>query len=978
MSWKIPMTMLALRKQGSELVPVLHSSKGCSSAFNKSDGTLRGLRTTQGLPQRWMTDIDRANASYLAFAISVSSVESSLIHGIDLDDLSVSGFMALYEFLWNTYVFQGYRKFVSYMKYLKNYCLAMSLESKTALPQPPSGLRIPKTVAGFSWAMSGILRKKFVQCRSTSSGDVAHNYFQIYLIGKALAVPGSDKIRSAMEQHQADYSRIWGRTPELEKLAQEWSKSWITHCLSKRKEVNGFTVKTHFGPASSITSKRSDGGKDADASEVLGPYREEHFEIPESIKCDLLSAFGELKVDANLLLTVPVVDGFRKFPNRFFYLSKEEAKNGFNNDQLLARDLALARLANKGYVPPASNIGVIGPDGYLGFYIKNFEHIGVASYKGKTRTVELTCVLERGDKARIVNISEWEVTILGQFVRDYLYQITSTDEEIPALRGSSPAAGYISKLKRDVQELLGVKGSDVLTEAQQAVLLNLEFLSLDLSRCSDLILACLSDSFLEGALQASPAKDNPFMRRVWHICQSQRFLVYRDHEDLNILDNRAPAMGDPPTWWIDNAYTKFASMLAMKLSDLGKIPNEEVPLTPEGLEKAILSLTKRERKFDFTRPSLAGRSGDDEVRLSTPKHNKAIAGMYSSIGGKVSEGTNIRSDGYAVFCENHLERSVMTDCHTVVDWLDLLRTKSLIPSEARRPGEQARPAFWTRGSAASTALAWWPEGSEEASLTRWIIVHENFFQIEHAYKLGLQVFASGKLGGLDYPAKLETVWNRANQSTRNLWKLLAASNSVEMDWSPLNVVRVEQLASIFSGSVHTNPYAEQDRRVIETVFDSLDHDGSILSLTTLASYAGLSSEEYPACKWKDYKKTFFVTPNRGSIEGARRRFLNVSGAAAIARTRLIMNRGMATFLDSKPSLQTNERAAALYYSTVKELTVKLTEALSHCDVEVESLSGVSCIHGAIKAVDLQTQCHFVDIDQLDSLIPDLVKHLVIE
>jgi hypothetical protein len=971
--WKIPFKILAVTNNGI-IKPRLASSLGCSSEFDKSNGTHLGFRN-EPRPD-WQLDLNRANSSWMAMAIAISSVEPSLFHGIEVKDPAVSGVMSLIEFLWKTFVYRGYRPFVDYIKYIKNLALSRALESEIAPVDAPSGFKVPKHIAGFTWAR-GRLASKLSIGPETTSGECAHHYFQFYLIGKALAVPGTDKIRGALEKHRTDYSRVWSLTPELDKLACEWSKEWITSCLAKAKS-EPVVISTHFGPASSISSTRGDGGKDADAAHVLGPYKAGHSPLPTVIECDMYSVFGEKKIDAEVLLSLPIDDGSRAFPHRFYYLSKKDVDDGLINDQYLARDLALSRLARAGFVPPGTVSGLIGSDSYLGVFFKeeNYDHIEVESYKGKTRPVELTCVLERGDKARVVNISEWEVTVLSQFVRSYLYRITSSDDEIPALSGRSPAAGFLSKIRWDIQRRFTVKSDEFLSQEEQEVLDALELLSLDLSRCSDLILASLADGFLEGALQASPAINDPFLRRVWHICQSQRDLVYRDHPDikLNGPDNRAPAMGDPPTWWIDNAYTKFASMLAMKLVDLGLHPVPDKSLTSAELEIAIASMTTEQRKFDFKSPTLACRSGDDEIRLATPEHNKAIASIYSSIGGLVSEGTNIRSRRFGVFCENHIERAGTTTPWNILSWLDLLRIKSLIPPEARRPGESAMPIFWTRGSAATSAIAWWPDDSMESVLTRKVIAFENFVEIEHAYKLGLQVFAPQSLGGLSYPSEKGAAWNRANKLTRRLWQLLASAHTVRADWSPPNVTRATDLASTFSTSIHTNPYAESDRESLEETFQALEAQGGILSLAELAEYGGTSTEEFPACKWRDYATPFNV---EGGNPKRTRKMLRISGAASIARTRLILNRGMDTFQYGASKRQTNERAAALYYKTRFDLSELLEEVMSNFDFDVESLSGDLCIHLAVREAEYQSLCFFVDIDQLNERIPDLVKRLAV-
>lgn len=943
MSWKIP---LALITDGDE--PTLYSSRGVPMNLFDRDGT--PTKKCKPVPN-WVTDKARVNQAWLTIAISLASSCPSLMTGLDTYDETVQGVLELYTFLFYTTINQGYRVMVSYLKCLKNWALYYACNARGDEPAIPDGMigRRQDGSLGFPWARGQLGPLLVAQLNTGLDQKVSHALFQLYLIGKALPIPGEDKVSSVLDQHKSDYSRVMDM-PNLTAVCERYAEGYSDWLFNKTPDEE-VVLNLKFGPAACIGSPRADGGKDQIARELLTPYRDELVTVPNSRKV-WFSIFGETAVHSSTLSQLQVTDGLIRIPRKYLYLTYEQILNDWDNDQFLARDLALGRLFDRGVikVADASRLHVGGNNPFESLYFTEEDYPHDLCEPPERREVKISVVLERGDKARPINLSDWEFAVLGNIPREYAYHLMSRDPEIPTLMGDSGGEGLLRTISEMVANKYTTRKWGLLTEQQQQELIDLELFSLDLSRCSDLILGSMADAFQRGFFRGSRACESGLLARLWLLNAGSRKVVYPDGTFIEKC-NRAPMMGDPPTWWIDNIYTRFVSTLGSLIADLGisteTLTSNEFDMLLGDLDSQGLLI------FDFDSVSLRVRCGDDEFKMGAPSEHIAIIDCYRLCGGKISEGTNIRSLEFGVFCESHFVKGSCARPGEVLHWVDILRIKSLSNPDAGRGSSKDLPSYWTRGLAARTATSWWPESSNERQLAEKVTTLLNYDFIKEAYNQGLQVYLPSELGGLSYPS-LDLGWARANQLTKRMLRTICGLNPADLEPGACSLL--QSLGSVFTLSVSGNMFVYEDQLSLEEFSNSIFEIG-VKTVDELAFDNQANPGDYPYSKLTEFTK-----PQRLGVGGE---VVNLSIALRIARQRLIQNRGMHS-VSTSGLLCSNNRALNIY----RDLASKICGLGEPLDV----IPG-NPVATALQLLSDCTKSYFTTIETIDSLIPDQVAKI---
>jgi len=956
--WKIPKNLVTMH--GS--MPALASSRGAGRGFSPEG---LPVNPTKRPHPDLVRDLDRINQCWFALAVAIATIYPTIfITGVNEEthegSLVVGGLMQLYTWCFTCATQRGYRVFVNYIKCLKNWCLHYSLRNKSSPPEILPGLIGARDgVLTFPWARGPLSKIRAPQYLDINLVD-SHALFQLYLVGKALPIPEPEKVERVLTQHHIDYSHD-EHYPILEELAFGFSKEYAEFLMGLRGDVRSSLLSTHFGSSSSRTSSRGIGGKDLDAFTEVLPVWMGTTRVPWGQ--DSYSIFGELKVSAVLTQHLPLIaPGICEFPVRWLYLTRDEVESGVQNQVHIARDVALSRLTRKGYVDVGDVSGLIGSDKFLGVY-QTPNGLGNRNEPLRllrARTVEITVVTERGDKARPVNISDWEFTILGHIVRDYLYQSCKEDKEVPTFESLSGAGSFISQVKAHLMRQHNVGAKGLLGLDTQLALTALELLSLDLSRCSDLILGSLNRGFMRGFYYGSRARDSKLLQTIWMLNSDSRRIVYRDSDLSDITsDIGPPMMGDPPTWWVDNMYTKFASMLARDLLDKGiSLSGARNPLELSVLLKRIGYVPT----WDF-RPSLRVRCGDDEVALATPEANQAVIDIYPLIGGQVSLGTNVRSDHFGVYCEAHIVKGDCSSPNNVIGYVDILRIKSITKPDAPHNSEERDvPPLWTRGKAAQSSLGWWSASSEEYQLVSSVLHQELFDDINHAYSQGVQCYIDPALGGLGYPCKLEDAWRRSNLVTKGMIEALATYQPTGMDLEIMSVL--SEQSSLFTVVVGGNPYYVEDSESILAITTQLGQNHGFMTKESLAALGGLNSTEYPCSHWKDFRNPFQV-PQCGG------RWLSFLEGSRIIRRRLIDNRGI-VLPDRRSRIAPNSVLAARFSANCEKLVTLIRETGPPCD---PGKAREELIPVALATANTVTRRVFVNMDIVDTMLPPRAKKI---
>jgi hypothetical protein len=275
--------------------------------------------------------------------------------------------------------------------------------------------------------------------------------------------------------------------------------------------------------------------------------------------------------------------------------------------------------------------------------------------------------------------------------------------------------------------------------------------------------------------------------------------------------------------------------------------------------------------------------------------------------------------------------------------------------------EADAPPLWTRGKAASSAIEWFGRSSPEYELAADVIRIEMFDQIERSYSIGIQCYISSNLGGLDYPCNYAQAWDRANRLTRNLLEGIANYEPAELNL-PLIQLLAEQSA-LFTMRVGGNPWAIQDRHTMSTIMEELQIRGGLATRLDLALASGTDVASFPATFFSKYRKPF-------KPPGLESRWLTFPLAFKEAQNRIIANRGIVPpdrriFIDS-------DREMGIRYSENAVSILEILEGLRPTRLQGSGITGGDLVEAAEAAADEATKRVFVNMDILESVLPDRV------
>jgi hypothetical protein len=208
-----------------------------------------------------------------------------------------------------------------------------------------------------------------------------------------------------------------------------------------------------------------------------------------------------------------------EIPIKFWYLEGTELN--LVNHQFIVRDLALDSLLKRGLIqrPKAFYAIPLGSSSpYLGVY--RIKPVVKKIITNSGRILDTCAVKERGFKSRIITVSDWEYTTLGQYLREPQQKLMGFDDTVPSLTGGSTTD--LARKKFNAYH----ESWKELTDKVYINRLRKYLLSTDLSRCSDLILPSLSKAFLEGFNTGAEFYENSFLRHISTLLYAEREIRY--------------------------------------------------------------------------------------------------------------------------------------------------------------------------------------------------------------------------------------------------------------------------------------------------------------------------------------------------------------------------------------------------------------------------------------------------------------------
>jgi len=973
-SWRIPLRLLAV---AGDRITIASSLGLCPGSAAPCEGDPVSKRRTF---------IDKANEVWRIIALTLCLICPVLLMGLPgldsgMDKETVDGVCELYTWCYRLYIREGYRSLVKHVKVLKDFALRESLQAlnRCSIVIPGSMLGRAE-IAGltFPWAR-GHLRKHLSPVQYLGTDDTrSAAFFQLYLIGKSLPLPVVEKKLEVLNQHRVDYTRCLSHSA-VARVAYDFALQYGRWLIVRKGSSLLSTFQLRLGTGASLSSSRRRGGKNKDGELAVTKFRRDHTLVLMADKT-YYSLWGEPKIDRSLLSQCRAASGFPGFveyPNRWLYLTREEAQRGVINDNFLIRDLALNELASKGVFRDLQPVpGLYGSCPFLGYYgTKAAYRENLCSlYKHRVpRTVEIHCILQRGDKARPINISEWARTVMGQPCRELLYDLMSADPEVPTLhkREGHGASSVIRRLQTWLCHKLDVSIDEPLRADHHEILESLRILSLDLSRCSDLITGDLSDSFLSGSFDALPDEAKHRFGLLWCLNSAPRTTVYRDGlETIQCEDDSgAPAMGDPMTWWMDNMYTKFVASLARVLRDRGYsvIPCSS-PIEFNYFVESTFALDGKVPpngliNWDFS-PRGSLYCGDDNLTLDEPRLLELIVQIYPLLGGKIGDNACTISANYAVFCESLFKfNQYGQTVRDSVSYVDIVRLGGLC-LDGGNPLPESRdiPDFWNRGIAAESAMEWFSKANPVRQVVAEYQKITLFQEIESAYSKGIQVHLPRCLGGLGFGTDLELGWSRANQATKGMIRSLARYDPRVFDAKIVS--SLSQLSAQYTFEQITNPFAAEDNCELEGLLHVLFGRGAILTLDEISMQTGKLATEWPLSAYGGYQ-------NRFSIPGLDGQWLPVSSGISHIKTILRRNHGIYDTKE-KHNMPNLSKVSLMYYQTCSALSETLTTE----EFEFSEMKGEEIIKVALHNLTLHLTSHFVNMSVCDEYLTDLVKPIV--
>jgi len=932
---------------------------------------------------------DRANLSYKALAVAIAISCPRLLTGVDInssqdDKDMVTGILTLYVHLFMTFAFSGYRAMVDSVKCIANWSLFYATRSSGVRPALIGHLLGANAVEGtlaYPWArgeLGTLIYAPIVLGKDTKSSQAL---FQIYLSRKALAVPEPAKLEKALHQHYLDYTSV-GEYPTMGTWAKSFAEAWAKKLT--KKDVSFLEISLKYGRNASLTSPKGRGGKQRDGLIDVKPYQDSYIMVPKTGTM-LYSFFGEEKVHSDLLSLIEHFQGDHenlfRFPVKWLYLSLVDYQKGMTNEQYIVRDVALSKCYNVGLINWDSNVpvGLIGQDPFLSVFTEKmtYRQMGLdfdqPPFPHFVREVEIHGLKERGDKCRPININEWYIALLGGPVREYMYKLASGDPEIPTLhdRKKGGLTSFRARVLTHLKARFGKRVEEQLTPEEQEVLAEFELLSLDLSRCSDLILKELHLGFMLGTYAGSRASQNPFLRMVWMINSGHRKIIYRD-SDLEDIEqcNLKPMMGDPPTWFIDNAYTKFIEHLAYYLCDKG-IDITHLK-TMDDMEQFLKTLDIPDWEFEST---MAVRCGDDSITLGLRKYLDTVVLLYPLFGAIISPGSNTISKLSCIYCEQQMEMfDLPASLSDLLEFVDLLKIKALVSLEGDRFFDQSGiPPMWIRGVVAQSALSWFHEVHPKRQFVeRYMLVEhgQTFLQME---KVGMLPRLPCNLGGLDYPSTKQNAWSHSGKQTKSVIKLLAnlslKENTLNAPYLSL-MKQLQRLSSLYVVADNMSSYSENDSIEMDQCLDRLIERGHVLTYSEMKMQTKLPQGDYMIDFWPRMDNPFDVP----GIDG---KWLSFSKCMKRIRTTLILNRGLYTLsLDEMESVKyPTYWQCGIATGAIYEKIAAIFEDIDFPD-EVDPLHG-EYIRRAKESVTELTENVFLNYTSVEELVKKLSKPILL-
>jgi hypothetical protein len=549
--------------------------------------------------------------------------------------------------------------------------------------------------------------------------------------------------------------------------------------------------------------------------------------------------------------------------------------------------------------------------------------------------------------------------------RTALYYYAQEDEEIPSLnhpKDGSRGFAFISEVNRQVRNLYG---PGPFTENVFNELRDQELLSLDLSRCSDLIVPSLSKALTDGFITGVGIDSDVQISMMLDIIEIPTDIEYPAIKQVVHGKTGGPLMGDAPTWFVDNAYTRFASWLARSLSSNGITP--EFLGSTRALEIAcnICLPDLRRRILTAGHPDWRRkRCGDDEIAMDTPQNNSMVCAIYPCLGGKISEGTNIASTRFGIYTEEAIRKCDIISSSQLLDFSDIIRIKNItIPDTARHPGQKMVPSSWTRGRAAQSTLLWFPQDSIEFYIGGRVAELLNRDFISKIRKMGLYPYLPASLGGFYYPDIHNVMWE---QLTTEYKAVITYWGNPGHDLPPPSFYyEVDSVSNLFSLEQAASPNAKEDDELRENVLRALDSD--YLSRATVRLSA--TTNDNPM---RFFKKVELGIPVRiylnGSWGGA---YVSLPYALKEIRTRIRLrsgHRGLVPGITTLPSLQKQGRRLKRWVKSAHE-RFNLSSSF------VEPTDGREFIQKLQSDLEGRMQLTYVNMDTVDQFLPQRLKSI---
>jgi len=751
----------------------------------------------------------RLEETWRAFVAAFAVILPGCVKGISLDSTrkrsTANGITRFYKWILKTWLFQGETWVLERISNLCDWALYYSTESSYSPPELKSGLigGTRDQYLKFPWLrgeLSWICPTVGPYASNPEGTKTAFGLYTIYSVKGALPGPTREKIISSLKTHRSTLSSGKETPAVVVEAAERWAKAY-----RKRIPPDPKSVHVTISGSAICEATRKLGGRSQWIRDLLEDLKKRPSPLvsgPPGSGVYLIDGFylgvippsGTLEVNYENFFAEEIVDpSFGEFT--------------LDTSKVWTRVLTyhlFGELWEGGWVPTPQ--GEVFGRHYSGFYLGCPPKIITDGFKPKPYAVNAQVVEEQGAKARVITLSPGAIATLLHLLRTYCFSSLRKDPEVGTLAGEGTLVDWMRKINK------------YLSENPSADISDEEILSLDLTRATDTFHQDVCAGFAKGFLE--DPRTPPLVRALYPIATAGVSIVYPSWSKVEALpeSNRGILMGNPSSWFFLNLFTRFhwelSGFLKRKLGSQGNVFKRN----GEYREKALREIKSFPEGVPLADPK-TNRCGDDQISLTKLQRALIFESSLVNSGAIISAGVHFRSRSYGIYTK---QLCVLNRETRRVDYVDILRARTLSTPDTRLPGRKENPPEWSRGSVAFKETEWWTGGEWQDSIYRsaCTFLHWRYSDfLKRVRTLGGEIYLPIGFGGLQYPHYKREV--KLSNPTRRMISSLTRDD----------VSLKHLLASVGLGKLFmANTYSELGKKVrghLEAILEEIKSDGLV-------------------------------------------------------------------------------------------------------------------------------------------------------